>query len=181
MIGGDWRVKSNCEISQIWCQWESLVSSTGIDILNLNKIFGPPIAPQKRMRWDQPWSRFEVPWVFKRKSLGRGDEVLLRSADLPDHSRARCMKLTQVSRHPSVDATKPNVRVRVRRGVVQVDREHARVHSIVPVAPTINGPGEGRRVDLNLDLSLEKFLPGIKRSDHLLKLAIRSSSTAQAI
>ncbi len=39
------------------------------------------------------------------------------------------------------NAAEPDVRVRIRRGVVQISSKHARVHAVVPVATTDNRAG----------------------------------------
>lgn len=39
------------------------------------------------------------------------------------------------------NAAEPDVRVHVRRGVVQISSKHARVHVVVPVATADNGAG----------------------------------------
>ncbi|WP_415061564.1 hypothetical protein [Bdellovibrio sp.] len=49
-------------------------------------------------------------------------------------------------------AAEPDVRVRVRRRIVQIDCKHARVRAVVPVTTTKDGPG-GRTT------SLENFNP----------------------
>jgi hypothetical protein len=41
------------------------------------------------------------------------------------------------------NAPEPDVRVRIRRGVVQIRRKHARVHVVVPIATAENGAGNG--------------------------------------
>lgn len=39
------------------------------------------------------------------------------------------------------NAAEPDVRVRIRRGVVQISSKNARVHVVVPVATADNGAG----------------------------------------
>jgi hypothetical protein len=63
------------------------------------------------------------------------------SLSLAEDSRSRDNSYPKSRAIPKSNAAEANVRVRVRWSVVQIDVEHARIRTVVPVAPTQNAPG----------------------------------------
>lgn len=61
------------------------------------------------------------------------------------------------------DTPKPDVRVRIRRCVVQIGRKNPRIRTIVPVATTQDGTGAMKARKESINSQPLNFLPSLKR------------------
>ena len=82
---------------------------------------------------------FCVTWERKTKIAWRPKGEMKKHYSFTSCSLIFCSSLDPKARDEN--ATEPDVRVRIRSGIVQIRSENARVHAVVPVATTENRAG----------------------------------------